>query len=745
MKKCILIICAIFLLLPGCGRAESHQEETTPADVPTYAGVVWDAGITPEYVPKSQSFLISGDELYFVDRTDGSSRKIYRVSLQNTQSQNPAELFLQQEYGNIEAMTAGVDETGESNLVVMGQDETGERFLASYGTDGRERWRQEWDKDASADGRGQAVLRLTQDGEGHYYALGSERIWLFDEKGHWRGEIVCPERNYLDLCADGQGQVYVTYQDSQGKGIALAQVNYQNRKLSEEASIPFDGYMWTGRDDTLLMYGNGCMNMYSPGRGDTTEMFSMMKYHLEWNEIQTMKILSGGDVLLVSWESLNNDAPVTVTRLYESQGESQVQASKKTITLLLPQALLQEHFGYFGIERNMYREMAEEFNLSSEEYEVVLEGVNMGGGADIYAALNTRLLAQESADLIYLLDYQDIDRYMAKGYLEDLTPYLERSERLSQDGYLEPVLRCYMVGDALYSIPEGFAIDTLVGKASELGETPGWTVDEFLGWLESHPDVLSKEGLSRSNILSYCLMGGMDTYLDGESRQGCFEGEAFRGLLQRIRDLELDDRGHWDDWNELVRGGENPLLDRLYVYSFLHCGDTEYEYGEAAVYKGFPTGDGSPCYFYKGGGIAILSRSTDKEGAYAFWEYFLIHRAMTMGGDSYFTNLEALEKSMEYAADQYTRDVGGYTGRIVGSKSEGLEEGDDWYPMMTQQQRDKQLAMMEHVRTDTLENVTIRNIVLEEAQFYFLGDKSLEETCRVIQSRVQLYLDETGQ
>lgn len=733
MKKCILIICALFLLLPGCGRAESQRETTLPADVPAYAAEAWDAGITPEYVPTSQSFLIAGDELYFVDRTDGFSRKIYRVSLQNTQSPNPAELFLQQEYGNIEAIAAGVDEAGESNLIVLGRGEAGERFLASYGADGRELWRQEWDNDVSAASRGQAVLRLTQDGEGHYYALGSERIWLFDEKGHWCGEIVCPERNYLDLCADGQGQVYVTYQNSNGKGIVLAQVNYQNRKLSEEAPIPFDGYMWTGRDATLLMYGDGCMNVYSPGGENTTEMFSMVKYHLKWNEIQTMKILPGGDVLLVSWESLNNDAPVTVTRLYESQGESQVQTPKKTITLLLPQVLLY-----------LYSEVAEEFNLSSEEYEVVLEGIDLGGGVDIYAAFNTRLLAQESADLIFLSDYQDIERYMAKGYLEDLTPYLERSESLSQDEYLESVLRCYMVGDSLYTIPSSFGIDTLAGRASEMGETPGWTADEFLGWLESHPDVLSKEGLSQSDILSYCLMGGMDAYLDGESRQGCFEGEAFRGLLQRIRDLELDDREHWDDWNELMKGGENPLLDRLSINSFLQCGNTEYEYGEAVVYKGFPTGDGSPCYFYSGSGIAILSRSTDKEGAYAFWEYYFIHRAMTLPEDSYFTNLEALEKSIEYAADQYAVDDGA-EGRAVASKSEGLEEGYDWYPRMTQQQRDKQLAMMEHVKADTLENMTIRNIVLEEAQTYFLGDKSLEETCRVIQSRVQLYLDETGQ
>ena len=34
------------------------------------------------------------------------------------------------------------------------------------------------------------------------------------------------------------------------------------------------------------------------------------------------------------------------------------------------------------------------------------------------------------------------------------------------------------------------------------------------------------------------------------------------------------------------------------------------------------------------------------------------------------------------------------------------------------------------------------DIVMEEADSYFLSDKNLDETIRVIQQRVQLYLDE---
>lgn len=543
----------------------------------------------------------------------------------------------------------------------------------------------------------------------------------------------------MDLCADGQGQVYATYQNGKEETV-LALVDYQNRRLSQEVTIPCDGAMWTGGEDTLLMYGEGRMIMYSPERGEIAEILQLTQYHLKRDTIQIVKKLPEGNILAVNWESLNREAPVTVTRLFESQEEPKTQVHKTIITLLLPQIMLQAERRSEG---SVFLECLEEFNLSSKEYEVVLEGVDLGESADLYAAMNTRLLARESADLIYLLGYQDIERYMARGYLEDLTPYLERSERLSRENYLDSVLQYYSMGDALYSIPIDFSIDTLGGKASELGEMPGWTVDEFLDWLESHPDGLAKEGLSPGNILSYCLMGGMDAYLDRENCRSYFEGKEFCGLLQRIRELQLEARGHWDDWDEVVKNGEKPFIDYLSVWGFQCCDLTERAYGEELVYKGFPTRDGTPSYYYSCSSMAILSRSEEKEGAYAFWEYYFTHRIPMQRG-KFFTNLEELENSVEYTSDLYRTDTDSEGRYMIASKAEGLEKGFEWYPVMTRRQRDKQLAMMEYARADTWENMTIRGIILEEAPYYFAGVKSLEETCEVIQSRVQLYLDETG-
>lgn len=736
-KRYIIILCIIFLLLSGCGQqrdsAASGQGDPVSEEALMDVAETWDAGITPGFVPQAASFLLGENNLYFLNRTEGFCGGVYKVSLQ--EPQNQPELVLQLEQGSIEAMV--VDETQEPVLTIAGISGEGQRFLASYGADGEELWKQDWNENFSVEGRSQAILRLVRGKEGYFCAMGEQRIWLFDSEGCGQGEIVCPGREYLDLCADGEGQVYATYQDSQGRQNILAGVQYQNRKLSGEVEIPFDGSMWAGGENALLMCGNGYLSAYSPVRGEAVKVLDIAANRLRRNEIQDIEILPGGEALLVSWEMLNNDAPVTIARLCEApRGELAEEYGTKTLTLIMLQAVLQ-------IQEEMLHELAADYHFACKEYEVVLEGVAMEGVTDIYEAMNTRLLSKESADLIVLLDYQDIERYMTKGYLEDLTPYLEKSERLSRDRYLDSVLQCYMVGDALYSIPVSFSIMTLAGRASELGNAPGWTVDEFLDWLEEHPNVQGKEGLSQSNILAYCLMGGMDLYLDPESRRGDFQGEDFCKLLQRIHNLKLDEGEHWEDWGELLKG-EAPVLDWLGVQGFLDCGRTEEEYGEEIVYKGYPTGDGAPCYFFQGSSVAILSRSADKEGAYAFWEYYLTHRQIPEY--SFYTDMEALEKSVESASDLYVADVEKEgEGRYTAYKSQGLDDWCDWYPAMTREQRDKQVSLMEYVRADPLENQRIRSIILEEAQYYFAGDKSLEDTCEVIQSRVQTYLDETAQ
>ncbi len=60
---------------------------------------------------------------------------------------------------------------------------------------------------------------------------------------------------------------------------------------------------------------------------------------------------------------------------------------------------------------------------------------------------------------------------------------------------------------------------------------------------------------------------------------------------------------------------------------------------------------------------------------------------------------------------------------------------------MTEKQFEKLVTFLLSVNRRYYENEEIMNIVSEEIEAFFAGDKTAEETAKLIQNRVQLYLD----
>ena len=68
------------------------------------------------------------------------------------------------------------------------------------------------------------------------------------------------------------------------------------------------------------------------------------------------------------------------------------------------------------------------------------------------------------------------------------------------------------------------------------------------------------------------------------------------------------------------------------------------------------------------------------------------------------------------------------------------------YPRSGQDITEEKIAQyrefLEDARPLPLRTVPLLDIILEEAEYYFDGMKSIEEVSAVIQNRVQLYMDE---
>ncbi|MDE6675201.1 MAG: extracellular solute-binding protein, partial [Acetatifactor sp.] len=432
--------------------------------------------------------------------------------------------------------------------------------------------------------QGQIAFRLVQDDSGCFYAMHEDQVYLFDADGVCQGSVPCPGESYIDMCAVAGDSVYVSYRDGQVERPMLARLQYQGGRLEGELRISGNGYLGAGREGNLLFQSGNEVYVYAPQKQEAERLLDLTTYDLTGELLQAMRMTSSGEIVLVSWELFRYDSPVWVTRLREAVEGQLAEDGRQIITWLV-----------FSFKEDA-EEIATVFNRQSKDYKVVVEEISsevltdcttqFDLQEDAYMRANTRLLGSKSADLISFSSYQDMERYLAKGYLEDLTPYIAQSEKISREDYFDEILECYSSGNALYSIPPTFGIDTLKGKESELGAEPGWTVDEFLDWLAEHPDTVTWEGLSRENVLNFCLKGTLDEYLNWESGQCNFEGEDFQELLRRIGGLTTDSAEHWDLWEQMK---EKPGIEcggLGTVASFTDCRSWELMYGEPMVYKG---------------------------------------------------------------------------------------------------------------------------------------------------------------
>ena len=128
--------------------------------------------------------------------------------------------------------------------------------------------------------------------------------------------------------------------------------------------------------------------------------------------------------------------------------------------------------------------------------------------------------------------------------------------------------------------------------------------------------------------------------------------------------------------------------------------------------------------------IAMYSDSEQKEGAWTFIEYMLSEEEQSWYGQE--VSAFPVRKS---ALDVYlTKPYSRIDKMIDEISSEKVEEV-------------KELAleiekMFPYLYLSQRSSSTIADIVIEEVQAYFAGDKTVEETAAIIQNRAQLYIDE---
>ena len=371
--------------------------------------------------------------------------------------------------------------------------------------------------------------------------------------------------------------------------------------------------------------------------------------------------------------------------------------------------------------------------------------------------LTTEIMAGNMPDIIFLSPQIPYRQLAAKGLLEDLYPYIQADSSFDLEDFFPNVFSALETKGKLCAVCSGFSVQTVVGASSVVGGKPGWTYDDYYAALAAMPEGCEgfDVGTNRQGMLSTCLGLDMAKFVDWGTGSCNFDSNDFIKLLEFAKQFPdksyFDNYEYSDDDNSSTRisQGKQMLTTASFTSTDYMLYDLDKMFGGSATCIGYPTSSGVGSFLSMGDSYAMSSSCKDKDAAWQFLRTFLTEEHQAKG--SYLpTNMNAFNRQLENAMEiKYQKDANGNyildeNGErkpiAIGMFSDGINIY-EIYAVSPHQA--EQLREVINTSTKLMDNdQSITDIVLEQAAAYFAGQKSAEEVARLIQSKVNIYINE---
>lgn len=302
-------------------------------------------------------------------------------------------------------------------------------------------------------------------------------------------------------------------------------------------------------------------------------------------------------------------------------------------------------------------------------------------------------------------------------YFEDLFPYIDSDPELSRESFIPNLLEATSVDGRLTQLCQYVDIYSIAVRASDTGGSKTLTTEDYMRILRENEGYTAVQPpwVSRESLLSWAATLSCSIYIDKGNAVCGFDSEEFSRLLQWVKNTG----GNYKDGDPLP--DESNYAE--YV-AFLSQIGTAYRikgdeklFGKPVAYVGFPVGN-QPGNIYSCGGycMAIPTLGNNKEGA---WEYIRTQLSFTAQYNSQKENLfPKIPVNLEAA-------------KQLASKELSKEEVGQLIDLMS--------------TTKYAKNYTdepLYEIIMTNGLAYLAGDKTLEETVSLIQSRASMYMAE---
>ena len=670
------------------------------------------------------------------------------------------------------------------NYYEEGENKTG---LLHLDADGKEIKRIEFNQ-TDENGNSFYVSSFFVDNSGNVYLSDWQSVYIYDQDGNKKTTVDLGE-NGGDLCELKAGVVGVSYYKNdeakpEESGRVFQEIDPATGKLTgDTVKLPDSAYSFFPGDDVYDIYYdyNGNIYGYKFDTDTKDKVIDWIECDINSNNINSYSILPDGRVIAFE-SSYDDQAQKNNMQLIVMTRVDAASVVNKTVLT----------FACMYLDWDM-RDAIVKFNRASNTHRIVVRDYSEYNTDDDYNAgiqkLNTEMLSGKLPDMIDINTYNmPVEQYAAKGFLTDLYELIDADPELSRESFVQPVIKALESADGkLYQLPNTFAVSTAIALDKVAGDYDTWNLASVKDAMTKLQDGASVFDVYRTktDILQTCISRNIDAFVDWENGSAHFDSDEFKALLEFAN--QFPDTYDWenatDEENDSAQNRMNAgkqLMTDMYVSSFE---DMLYQltgYNGGVKFVGYPSEDGTSNHAFQiDGSIAISSTCADKTAAWNFMKQFLTEDYQSGYNVWNFPiNQKAFDQKMkdamteEYQTDEngnvvkdengnpiripkmtyYTTDAGGgvafaattetAASTVVIGGSGVNEDGSISIYAMTQEQADQILDLINATTAVYGYDESILNIISDEAAAYFAGEKSLDDTANMIQSRVNLYVAE---
>lgn len=739
----------LLILLTGCAeQKQENMEHVSETSVPTYARETKTIGL-PE---KANPYMMYFDEeefLFFsMEETqvgeDGAETQADQDTAKTQVDQDSKEdpglfyQFYRQKYEDKKEKPYVTVEEGYVRDYSFGKGTNG-KVLAVF-TVGENAGLQLYDDNGQIIKRlpleeefihSDLFYRLTLLSNQEFLIVGENIIYHLDTEGKLLGSMAV-NGSVRKILKTSQNETYAWIEKNDGVKVtqSLCRIQLEQGKIQEVRQLPEqiwnlfcfeDGFAAVTRDDVVLLGNNGEQDVIFIDLNRQSLLGSQITcISGNLSEIKvvmlddTVKNPETYHVTLRKTEMDEEEETGSVT--VEVKEDCYTEDGRRVIRVAIPDACV------YQVEFH-----AKQFNKSSDLYFVKIERITEN--------LEDYLGKGNRPDVVMFEDHTEAKAYVDRKVLVNLWPYICKQDKYSLEGMLPKVKEILGFGeaDSMYAMGGRFRLLLRSSDGTEYDGEGKCSFQHYLAWYDDYLTEKGIWGMGNMDILFYPVL---HEFYEEKAGTAAFTSVEFKEIMESYKALQDAHQGKVDC--NAVRTECGPMAEYI-----VQGPRWEHYYGTYPLTE--PGGSQEPLcdtagneyiYIRVNYPMSILFTSECVEGALDFLLYYNTQKEWLLKGESeggygkcgntygYFHVFE------EYLAEE------------IYDSEKPLVSYPGQYATFNEEHKEHLKNLLERVDSDTVTQKAIYEMFQEEVKGYLMGDKSLDETCRILQGRATIYLSE---